>query len=197
MMVKLPTRACFVGLAALAALSGCARAHARTMPALPPLEIPAPPPREVEIAQTEVPIPLPLPEEPSRPEPSAIAGRGRPAPAPARPEVKPEAPRPEAPPTEPPAPVAEEAPKPPATLQTTPAAAEGQIENTVRSQLMRAMSDLNRINVRGLNSEGRTQYDTAKSLVKQAQEALTQKNLVFAKSLADKAMALAAQLAGR
>ena len=62
---------------------------------------------------------------------------------------------------------------------------------------MRANADLNRIDYRALNSDARTQYDTAKRFVLQAERALHEKNLVFAKSVADKAAALAAQLAGR
>ena len=62
---------------------------------------------------------------------------------------------------------------------------------------MRATADLNRIDYRALNAEARVQYDTAKRFISQAQEALRAKNLVFARSLADKAAALAAQLAGK
>ena len=50
---------------------------------------------------------------------------------------------------------------------------------------------------RALNAEARVQYDTAKRFISQSQEALRAKNLVFARSLADKAAALAAQLAGK
>ena len=56
---------------------------------------------------------------------------------------------------------------------------------------------LNRIDYRALNADARTQYDTAKRFVTQAEEALRAKNLVFARNLADKAAALAAQLAGK
>jgi hypothetical protein len=78
-----------------------------------------------------------------------------------------------------------------------PAGAEGQVENAIRSELTRATADLNRIDYVRLNTDARTQYNTAKSFISQAQDALRQKNLVFAKNLADKAAALAAQLAGR
>jgi len=63
--------------------------------------------------------------------------------------------------------------------------------------LTRATTDLNRIDYRALNADARTQYDTAKRFVTQAQEALRAKNLVFARNLADKAAALAVQLAGK
>ena len=41
-----------------------------------------------------------------------------------------------------------------------------------------------------------TQYDTAKRFIRQAEDAMRTKNLLFAKNLADKAAALAAQLGG-
>jgi hypothetical protein len=41
------------------------------------------------------------------------------------------------------------------------------------------------------------QYDTAKRFIRQADDAVKSKNLVFAKNLADKAAVIAAQLAGR
>jgi hypothetical protein len=108
-----------------------------------------------------------------------------------------EPPKVEPPPVvEPPKP-AEEPPKPPANLQTTPAQAEGEVERTIRASLTRANADLNRIDYRVLNADARTQYDTAKRFIRQADDALKTKNLVFAKNLADKAAALAAQLGGR
>ena len=57
--------------------------------------------------------------------------------------------------------------------------------------------DLSRIDYRLLNADAKTQYDTAKRFIRQADDAMRAKNLVFAKSLADKAAALAAQLGGK
>ena len=164
-------------------IAGCTRAHAKTAPDAPPLDMPVPPPRDVEPKVAEVPAPAPLAEEP---EPARRA--------PARPRPAP--PRSEPAPAEPPKPVEEPA-RPPTTLQTTPAGAEGEVERTIRTVLTRATADLNRIDYRALNADARTQYDTAKRFVSQAQDALRGKNLVFARNLADKAAALAAQLAGR
>ena len=163
--------------------SACTRAHAKTTPDAPPLDMPVPPPRDVEPKVTEVPAPVPVAEEP---EPARRA--------PARPRPAP--PRSEPAPAEPPKPV-EEPTRPPTTLQTTPAGAEGEVERTIRTVLTRATTDLNRIDYRALNADARTQYDTAKRFVIQAQDALREKNLVFARNLAGKAAALAAQLAGR
>ncbi len=165
-------------------VSGCARAHAKTAPDAPPLEMPEPPPRNVEPKATDVLAPAPPVEAP---EPAPIA--------PLRP--RPALPRPEPAPSGPPRPVEEPARPPATTLQTTPTGAEGEVERTIRTVLARATADLNRIDYRALNADARTQYDTAKRFVSQAQDALREKNLVFARNLADKAASLAAQLAGR
>jgi hypothetical protein len=149
----------------------------------------------VEAPDSEAPQPVPLPEEPAH----HPAGQRRTPPPTPRPEPpKPEPPKPEPPPQSgEPAKPPEEPPKPATTLQTIPAGAEVEVERSIRQQLTRAASDLSRVDYRALNTEARTQYDTAKGLVRQAEDALKVKNLVFARSLADKAAALAAQLAGK
>jgi outer membrane biosynthesis protein TonB len=187
------------GAAALSALllaaGGCTRAQARVVPELPPLDVPAPPPRIVEAVEPE---PPPLPAEPQE-QPVRIA--------PPRPRVqtpvqraeppKPEPPKVEIPaPPEPPRP-ADESKQPQGTLQTTPAGREAQLERSIKDMLGRAMTNLNRVDYGGLNADARTQYDQARRFISQAQDALREKNLVFAENLADKANTLAAQLAGR
>ena len=180
-------------LAALPLIStGCTRAHAKMTPESPPLDMPVSPPREVAPSDAETPQPVPLPEEPARNPPSRL----RPPPAREQPKVEPkppEPPKPEPAPVEPPKP--EEPPKPPTLLQTTPATAEGEVERGIRATLTRATTDLNRVDAARLNADARTQYDTAKSFIRQADAAVRAKNLVFAKNLADKAAVLAAQLA--
>jgi outer membrane biosynthesis protein TonB len=192
-MMKFPPLRPAVLLFCLAAvpLAGCTHAQAKSTPDMPPLNMPAPPPRDVEPSDVEVPPPLPLVAEPAHNPPA----RPRPTPAP-RTEPKPEPPKPEQPPAEPPKP-AEEPIRPPTILQTTPAAVEGEVERSIRASLQRASADLNRIDYRALNADARTQYDTAKRWVRQADEAIRAKNLVFAKSIAEKAATIAAQLAGR
>jgi outer membrane biosynthesis protein TonB len=192
-MMKSPPLRPAVLLFCLAAvpLAGCTHAQAKSTPDMPPLNMPAPPPRDVEPSDVEVPPPVPLVAEPAHNPPA----RPRPTPAP-RTEPKPEPPKPEPPPAEPPKP-AEEPIRPPTILQTTPAAVEGEVERSIRASLQRASADLNRIDYRALNADARTQYDTAKRWVRQADEAIRAKNLVFAKSIAEKAATIAAQLAGR
>jgi hypothetical protein len=191
---------------ALPIVSGCARAHAKA--AVPPaLDVPAPPERIVEPLDAEVVSPpARVPDDAPRPVPARPRPAASPRPEPARVEApKPEPPpkveaaKPEPPPIEPPK-VAEEPPKPvapPTQLQTTPAGSEGEVERSIRSMLTKAGSDLSRVNYRGLNADARTQYDTAKRFIQQADEAVRAKNLVFAKNLAEKASTLAAQLAGK
>jgi hypothetical protein len=87
--------------------------------------------------------------------------------------------------------------EPPKTLQTTSAEEEGREDQQIRALLQRASNDLKRIDYRRLSVDARTQYDTAKRFVTQAENALRAKNLVFARTVADKAAALAAQLAGK
>jgi outer membrane biosynthesis protein TonB len=187
-------------LVASALASGCVRTAAKTAPNAPPLDMPAAPPRDVEPSDVEAPPPVPLMTEPARNTPPR-SRQQQPA-RDAQPRVEPpkvEPPKPEPPPVEPTKPI-EEAPKPPATtstLQTTPATAEGEVERGIRASLARANADLNHIDYRVLNADARTQYDTAKRFIRQADEAIRTKNLVFAKNLADKAAALAAQLGGR
>src|ERR1700730_6227199 len=125
----------------------------------------------------------------------AAAARGR-ARQPPRTDVpKPEPAKPDIPPVE--AKPVEEPPRPPTTLQTTPPTAEGEVERLIRMSIAKANADLNRVDYRALNNDARNQYDTAKRFIRQADDAMRAKNLVFAKSVADKAAALAAQLAGR
>ena len=175
---------------AIAAGSGCARARASAVPAGPPLDVPAPPPRIVVPLQVEADVPEPeptVPEEPVRP-PARPRAAAPAADAPARPpdvpKVADEIPRPPS-------------PAPPTTLQPTPAAEQGEVERAIRATMSRAGGDLNRIDYRALNTDARTQYDTAKRFIEQAEEALRMKNLLFAKNLADKAAVLATQLSAR
>jgi hypothetical protein len=173
--------------------AGCRHAQAKTLPETPALEMPSPPPRDVEPIEVEAPPPVGLPTEPAHNPPA------RPRPSPPPPRIEPKAPEPpkiEIPAVEAPKPP-EEPPKPQTTLQMTPATAEGDVERTIRSALQRATADLNRVDYRALNADARNQYDTAKRWVQQADENIKTKNLVFAKSIAEKAATIAAQLAGR
>jgi hypothetical protein len=185
------------------ALAACgANAKAKTTPDNPPLDVPAPPPRNVEPTEVETPQPVPLPQEPARNTPTRrTTPREQTRPEPARPDAaKPEPPPAPAPTPEPPkpaAPATEEAPRAPTTLQTTPAGEENDVERSVRATITKATNDLNRVDYRTLNADARTQYDYAKRFIKQAEDAIRAKKLDFARTVAEKAAVVAAQLAGR
>jgi hypothetical protein len=171
-------------------LTGCAHAQAKTTPDAP-LDMPAPPPRDVAPNEAEAPPPpVTLVPEPVRSAPA------RPRPAP-REQPRPEPPKPDAPPSLEPAKPAEEPARPATTLQTAPATVESEQERAIRATLARATSVLNRVDYRALSADARTQYDAAKRFIQQAEEAMRTKNLVFARTIADKASVLAAQLGGR
>ena len=189
-----------------AGLAGCSKAQAKVAPDQPALDVPAPPPRNVEATEPEPLPPAPLaPVGPGGPGGDDTAAR----PAPARPRqappvspradpARPEPARADAPPlVEPPRPADDTKGPPPSPLQTTPAGREAQVERGIRDTLASAAANLNRVDYRSLNADARTQYDQAKRFISQAQDALREKNLVFANNLADKANILAAQLAGR
>jgi len=180
-----------LGLLLIGVGAGCRHAEARALPEIP-LDMPAPPPRLVEVADPQDPLIVPLPEEPVTSSPSR-----RVAP-PVRTETRPPDPRPEvvadAPRTEEPG---RTVVAPPPTLQTVPTQQESEADRKVRLQLSQTSNVLARINVRSLNGEARQQLETAKGFVRQAEEALQVRNLVFASNLAEKAASIAAQLSGR
>ena len=182
-----------VGVAAVVCLaiwaSGCVRAQARAVPEIP-LNMPDPPPRVVEVLDPDVPPIVGLPEEPARSEPRA-------RPAPPRTENRPVEPPKTEPVVDPVRPPEEPRPAPAPTLQTTPTQQEVELERRIRGLLGQASSDLNRTNYQALTVDARTQYDTAKRFISQAEDSIRAKNLVFASNLADKASVLAAQLVGR
>ena len=115
--------------------------------------------------------------------------------APARPPVR--TPRPERPePAQAPEPVQETArPASAPSLTLTPSAGtENQTAASIRDLMARAARDLSRVNQASLNADGRTQFDTARRFLQQADDALKARNIVFAGKLADKAATMAAVL---
>jgi len=167
-----------------ASLGACAaKAQVRTEAPLPLLDPPAPPPRVVAAYEPEPePIAVTPPVEPATPvRPPARAPR---------PEQKPE------PTTTTPEPVenvARPAPGPSLTLTPTPGS-EAQTVTAIRELLGRASRDLSRVNVASLGTDGRSQYETARRFIQQADDALKTRNIVFAGKLADKAATMAAVL---
>ena len=117
-----------------------------------------------------------------------------PRPARPTPEPKPAPPAAAAPATlPPPAPSA-----PPRDLRpASPPNAVAPTERGIRDLLARAARDINQVNYSRLSTEGRSQYEQSKRFSIQAEQALQERNLIFAETLADKAATLAAELLGR
>jgi hypothetical protein len=180
---------CVLALAiGIASAAGCAKARAETVPAGPPLAVPPPPdrvivPPEEPVLAAAPPAEAPsnvIPSVPSRPQPTT-----KPGPAPSAPPATAVAPPPIVPPVV-------EPPKP-----APPTAADVAAERRIREILRRATRDTGRVTYSRLSVAGRSQYDQSKSLAEQAEQAIKDRNWVFAETLADKAATLAAELVGR
>lgn len=178
---------------ALAVVSGCARPKAAVVTAPPALEVPVVPPRVVAALPEEQPPEETAPAEPEKPRTTRPA-RPRPRPTPAAPE--PAVQKPEAPP-EPAAEPQKPAEQPQPVLRTPQTADEPEAARRVRAALKRATDQLSLVNVSALGSDARSQYDTARRFVDQAEGAMRARNYVFAGYFADKAETLARGLGGR
>jgi len=170
--------------------AGCAKAQA-SAPAGPPLDVPEPPARVLAPVEEPVTASAPAPEAPP---PAPVATTPRTPPRPPARRAEPEKP-------ETPAPAAAAAPAPPADppRELRPASPNGDAaaERDARDKLARASRDLGRVDYGKLNADTRAQYEQSKRFMEQAQQALKDRNFVFASTLADKAAALAAGLAPR
>ena len=167
----------------------CAKAQAKTVPQGPPLDVPSPP------ARVLAPVEEPVIEVAPPPEVPAAAAPPR---TPPRPPVRRAEPQPPADP----APVAvappvEPAPEAPRELRPASPAGDAVAEKGVRDTLALAARDLGGVNYGRLSADAKAQYDQSKRFTQQAEQALKDKNFVFAATLADKAATLAAGLTGR
>ena len=158
--------------------AGCATTQARTVPAGPPLEVPLPP------ARVPAPVNLPSTPEVATVEPPDVGAEDAPrapqeTPAPAPPAVSPAA-----------------APLPARELRAVSGAEETAALAEIRTMLRRASRDLERVDYNRLSGPGRLQYEQSRRFGQQAEEAIRDRNLVFAATLAEKAAALAAELGG-
>jgi hypothetical protein len=177
------------------AAAGCARPRPQLEPEVQPLALPAPPPRAlppleggpIEAAGATAPEP-PRQQRPVRPRADMARNSDN-----GRAEVRADVPKVEPPAGEP----LEEPSGPGPALQLAPTADTARIEQNIRVQLHRANSDLNRIDTRALGADARSQYDTAKRFITLADQAIRDRNLVYAQTLADKARVIASVLLGR
>jgi hypothetical protein len=171
--------------------TACAKARAAELvPDGPPLAMSAPPPRVITPADE---VPLASPAPPPSPEPTAVAAPPAKAPPTPRKPAESKPPEPPAaaavPPTPPPA--------EPLEVRSIPSAAEAAEEKKVRDVMNRAQADLQRVAPQRLSTDGRSQYEQARRFYEQADDALKEKNFVYAMKLAENAATLAAELAGR
>jgi len=169
--------------------AACAKAQAASAPEGPPLDVPAPPARVL--------APVEEPEIAVAPPPELPAAAAPPR-TPPRPPVR----RIEPPPPAEPVPAAATPPvevpaEPPRELRPASPARDAAAEKQVRDTLNLAARDLGGVNYGRLSAEAKAQYDQSKRFTQQAEQALKDRNFVFAATLADKAATLAAGLAGR
>jgi hypothetical protein len=186
-----------VAVAVLIAGAGCAKPAPVVEPPPPALVMPVTPPRVLAplpdappqpTAATAEPEEAPAPARPARPKPRAETRDARPDGAPS-----PEAPAAEAAPSSPP----ESKPAEPVLLRTPQTANDAEAERRIRDALGRASRTLSQVNERGLGSDARLQYQSARRFIDQADGALKAGNYMFASYLAEKADALARGLVGR
>ncbi len=177
---------CILHSALLVSLTACgAKAKAQTLPDGPPLAVPGAPAHEIVIEQVaEAPPPEPEPV----PEPVAPA---RPA-VTTRTQTRPQTPRVETPAATQPTVAPQPTPDPP--VRAAPAAAAGD-EKKAKELIARATDLLdNKVDYKRLSAEGRQQYEQSKRFRDQADQAMKDRNLLLAVTLADKAATLAAEL---
>lgn len=178
------------------AAAGCARANAHVEPVMPALTVPPPPPRVLPPLEGErieavaaVPAePQQAPRQPSRTRPEASRA---PANGSSRPEGRGET-----------APQQAGSAQPDETAQAAPSlqlASPGDAasEQKTRSRLSQASQDLQRVDYRQLNTDAKAQYDIAKRFIALAEQAITDRNLLYASTLADKAATIAGVLQRR
>ena len=183
-----------VGLLGIGSFAACAKARAASVPDGPPLQVPEPPQRV--LAPVEDPLLATTPPVVELDPPVATAPPPRTPPSRPAPEPKPQ---PSTPPVAAAPPPAAAPPRAPVeTRELRPASpTTATTERSVRDLLARATRDLGRVDYGRLNADGRAQYEQSKRFSTQAEEALRERNLVFAATLADKAATLAAELLQR
>jgi len=164
----------------LAVAAACAKAPPRTTPPPPPPPPPAPP-LVAESLVTAVRMAEATPSVPV----SELVAPPEPAPAPRRPAAPPPPPAEPEPPERPPVPLG------------TPETADAEAATRrVNATLDRAREALAKVRPVDLSRDARVQYQTARQLIEQADEAVKAHNLLYAIRLADKAETLARRLAG-
>jgi hypothetical protein len=179
---------CVLHLAFALSLTACStKAKAQTLPDGPPLAVPVAPEHSIVIEQiAEAPPPEPEPEVVPEPPPVPRTTGTR------TPISKP-APKPENTPTANPPAVTPQPPPEAPVIRAQPAASAGD-ERKVQDLVKKAADDLLRVDYKKLSKDGQAQYDQSKRFSDQAQQALKERNVPYALTLAEKAATLAAEL---
>ena len=180
---------CILHSALLLSLTACgSKARAQTLPDGPPLAVPVAPVHEIVVEQVaEAPPPEPEPEVvtvPPTSKPNTVQRTQVGKPAPPR-EATPAANQPAVapPPPAPDAPVVRAAP--------TPSVGD---EKKALSLIAKARGDLENVNYQRLSADGKAQYNQSKQFSDEAQQAIKERNILLANTLAEKAAKLAAEL---
>ena len=175
------------------ATTGCAKKVLAAAPAPVPLAVPSVPPRIVGPVVVPDEKPQPVAEAPavapSRPASRPPRLANRPPDAPVEPVEDPQRARAEG--------AESSVPAGGPLLRTRETANDTEAAKKVREVLQRAEQNLAKVNLRTLTANGRAEADTARRMIVQASEALDNRKIVFAMSLADKAESLSASLANR
>ncbi|HMF60398.1 MAG TPA: hypothetical protein VK595_08500 [Vicinamibacterales bacterium] len=179
-----------IAIGCLAGSAACASAQAKSPSDRPNLEVPPVPPRVVEAKVVEPPPPEPVEELPPvaqlPPQKRTTPPRDT-----AKVEPKPAEPAPEQPAAS--TPVA-----PPVPQLRTPSTVDGaETTRQIHDVIERAKKGLGSIDYTRLSTERRNQYEQAKLMVTQSEDALKGSNFEFARNLAEKADRLAKELQGR
>jgi hypothetical protein len=184
-----------------AGAAGCAKSQPAVEPELPPLEAPPPPPRLLPpLVGGPIETPAVTPPPPDAGRPPAPARRRTEASRPPDGAASRQEPRPaDLPKTEPPTDAPHPSEEGSATeqapiLQLVPSAESNATEQAIRHLLTRATQDLGRVDYGALSPDAKVQYDTAKRFMVLADQAIKDRNFIFARTLADKAAVIAGVL---
>ena len=88
-------------------------------------------------------------------------------------------------------------PEAPRELRAASAPTDAESERKIGDMLRRANQSLNNVYYQGLSAARKELYDLAKASIKDGEQALKERNFLYAETLADKAAKLATELAGR
>lgn len=180
-----------IAIACLAGGAACASAQAKSPADRPALEVPPVPPRVIEAKPLETALPQPVEELPP-------VAQLPPRPRPAARETARVEPKPAEPPPADQALPAVTPPAPAVPQLRTPGTVDGaEATRQVGEVIERARRALNAIDYRRLTSERKSQYNSAKLMVTESENALKKSDFEFARNLAEKADRLAKELTGR